>query len=90
MKSNRMRVAIPADQSVARLESRWVEGSGAEEFGRIDLMRMSPPAVIPKIHPEQVVQDILISTLSKLQEKASPEVSRAAARYLAHIRAGLL
>ena len=86
-----MRIAVPADLSLTRGGGRWVEeGSEHREEGAVDLAEMSAPAVIPKVHPEQVVQDILISTLQKVQKKSSPEVSRAAAKYLALIKAGLL
>ncbi|HEX7860372.1 MAG TPA: hypothetical protein VF773_08615 [Verrucomicrobiae bacterium] len=43
---------------------------------------MPAPLPIAKVSPDQLIEDVLISTLRRLQENSSPEVSAAAARYI--------
>lgn len=57
---------------------------------KIDLAEMSAPSAVPKVSPEQVVQDILVSTLHKVRRNASPEVRRAAEKYLEAIQEGAI
>jgi hypothetical protein len=47
---------------------------------------MPAPEPIAQISPDQVVTDILIATLLKVQKTASAEVAAAAGRYLAQLQ----
>lgn len=62
------------------------KGAGHREVGTVDLREMPEPSAVPKVEPEQIVEDILISTLLKVRAKSSPEIGAAAGRYLALIR----
>lgn len=73
-----------------RLRAGWLEGSDCQEGREVDLLEMAAPPVIPKVHPEQVVEDILISTLIKVQKHSSRDVSRAAAKYLELLKGRML
>jgi hypothetical protein len=59
-----------------------------DEFhvGPVRLTEMPSPAVLAPMSPEQVVTDIMISTLIRVQQCSSAEVAAAAARYLATLR----
>ncbi len=79
MKSNRTRFR-PQGKLTGSLNSRY---RGA---GRVRLAEMPSPVILPEISPEQVVADILVCTLERIQRSSSPEVAAAAARYLSVFR----
>lgn len=81
-----------AIQEVASVNATagWLSGYRHRDVEKVDLAEMSAPSAIPKVNPEQVVQDILVSTLQKVRRKASPDVREAAEKYLEAIRAGAL
>ena len=82
-------MAIP--EVASRLSQPWLSTPFThKDVENVNLAEMSPPVEIPKVDPDQVVQDILVSTLLKVQRKASPEVQLAAARYLQALKAGVL
>lgn len=84
-----MRTVIPGVAAV-NMSPRWYPGIHHREVGKVELSEMSAPTALPKVDPEQVVQDILVSTLRKVRRNASPEVRRTAEKYLEAIRAGAL
>jgi hypothetical protein len=52
----------------------------------VRLTEMPAPEALPEISPDQVVTDILICTLERVQRSSSPSVAAAAARYLESLR----
>lgn len=77
MNSNRMRLYTP----IAGVTKRF--GSGvAKPDTPIRLEDLPAPLPIAKISPDELIEDILISTLRRVQENSSPEVAAAAARYI--------
>ena len=48
----------------------------------IRLDELPAPLPIAKVSPDQLIEDILISTLRRVQENSAPEVAAAAARYI--------
>jgi hypothetical protein len=81
MKSNRTRLQ-PHGKVTASLHSRY----RYRNVTPVQLSQMPAPVALPQISPDQVVADILISTLERIQRSSSPEVSAAAARYLSVFR----
>jgi hypothetical protein len=47
---------------------------------------MAPPTPVSEISPDQIVTDILVSTLLRVQQSGNKEISAAAARYLSVLR----
>jgi hypothetical protein len=79
MKSNRMRVYKP----VTGIKERFrFEAACHTSAFPINLEDLPAPLPIAKISPDQLIEDILVSTLRRLQENSSPEVTAAAARYI--------
>ena len=78
MKSNRMRFRRPALGIERRLQ-----GNGLLELtGPLQLEQLPAPLPIAKVAPDQVIEDILLATLRRVQKSGSPEVAAAAARYM--------
>ena len=50
------------------------------------LSEMPAPGPIEPVTPDQVVVDIIVSTLSRVQRSANPDVAAAASRYLSSLR----
>ena len=85
MKSTRMRFETPQTQlpgSCAEVRRDLLLSRGAP----VCLAEMPPPAAIERISPDQVVVDILVATLLKVQKSATPEIVAAAERYLDQLR----
>ena len=79
MKSNRMRLYTPK----AGARGRFQVGLGELNDGEpIRLEELPAPLPITKISPDQLIEDILVSTLRRVQANSSPEVAAAAARYI--------
>ena len=53
----------------------------------MNLKEIPDPLPIAKPQPSQIVQDILVSTLLRVQSTSNEDVAQAAARYLELIRA---
>jgi hypothetical protein len=87
MKSNRMRVGMPVIGAVNRFQHVWLSPICRKDTAAVALEQMPPPAPISKIKPDQVVEDILVSTLLRVQSSATPEIAAAAAKYLALLKA---
>ena len=79
MKSNRTRF-LPQDKLTGSLNRPY------RGVGPVRLTEMPSPMTLPEISPEQVVADILVCTLERVQRSSSPEVAAAAARYLSVFR----
>jgi hypothetical protein len=77
MKSNRMRLYSPPTQLRERINA-FECGSGIP----ISLAALPAPLPINKVAPDQLIEDILLATLRRVQENSSPEVAAAAARYI--------
>jgi hypothetical protein len=79
MKSNRMRLGHP---SVGKMRCR--ETKLLVEFIEppVCMESLPPPLPISKVSPDELIEDILVSTLRRVQGSASPEVAAAAARYI--------
>jgi hypothetical protein len=85
MKSNRMRIGRPAGRIAKDLASAYLVASGGVSLG-VDLTQMAPPAPVTHLHPDQIIEDILLATLSRVQASANPELAAAAARYMTLLR----
>jgi hypothetical protein len=81
MKSNRTRLQ-PHGNLAGSLNSRY----RYRNVTPVQLAEMPAPVALPQISPDQVVVDILVSTLERVQRSSSPEVAAAAARYLSVFR----
>lgn len=79
MNSNRMRLFTPIISENEGLSRNFFSAGS-----HLPLALESLPAPLPvqKIHPDQLIEDILVATLRRVQEDASPEVSAAASRYI--------
>jgi hypothetical protein len=80
MDSNRMRLYTRGKRFASMLA-----GSGVADGVNLD--EIPAPVAIVKPAPEQIVQDIVLSTLARIQESGSPEIAAAAAHYITRIRA---
>jgi hypothetical protein len=70
-----------------QITMRDVFGSGYSRFEEpVRLAKMPAPTILPDVSPEQVVTDIVISTLQRVQRSSSPDVAAAAARFLSALR----
>ena len=73
------------DKGVDRLREEWkLEPTLSQE--PIDLQRMSPPLPIVRIEPDQIIEDLLVATLTRVQRSNRGELAAAAARYLTLLR----
>jgi hypothetical protein len=79
MKSNRMRLGQPSLGITNRLEPNLIF-EVMEDC--VSIESLPAPLPISKISPDQLIEDILVSTLRRVQGSASPEVAAAAARYI--------
>lgn len=79
MKSNRFRLIKPIAQTKERFR---VGGQQAEGIDSVRLEDLPAPLPIAKVTSDQLIEDILISTLRRVQENSSPQVAAAAARYI--------
>ena len=77
MKSNRMRLYSPTTKAREKI-------NGFECVSGIPISLATLPAPLPinKVAPDQLIEDILLATLRRVQENSSPEVAAAAARYI--------
>ena len=79
MKSNRMRLWQPIFGIEGRIHA---EGLCQLEESPLEMDKIAPPLPITKVSPDQLIEDILVATLRRVQKSASPEVAAAAARYI--------
>jgi hypothetical protein len=86
MKPNRIRKTKPPSlASGTRFAAEWLlPVSGHSQPA--NLAKMAAPSPIGRISPDQIIEDILVSTLSRVQSTGSPELSAAAARYISLLR----
>lgn len=77
MKSNRMRLYSPSTTPREKVKVFECD-SGIP----ISLATLPAPLPISKVAPDQLIEDILLATLRRVQENSSPEVAAAAARYI--------
>ena len=77
MNSNRMRLYAPGAAGRFQVGSRDLKDGLP-----IRLEALPAPLPINKISPDQLIEDILVSTLRRVQANSSPEVAAAAARYI--------
>jgi len=62
-------------------------GSDRSRSGKpVRLGQMPAPTILPEISADQVVTDILVCTLQRVQRHSSPDVAAAAARFLSALR----
>ena len=85
MKSNRMRYLRPAGGRSKGPTLPWLL-SPTHAAERVKLSKMPAPNPVSRLHPDQVIEDILVSTLVRVQKTANPELAAAAARYIALLR----
>lgn len=79
MKSNRMRLCQPTIRETRRLESKLVFEVMEDH---VCIESLPAPLPISKVSPDKLIEDILVSTLRRVQGSASAEVAAAAARYI--------
>jgi hypothetical protein len=79
MKSNRMRLSQPRIGIKDRIKAGVILGMTGST---VRLEELPAPLPITKVPPDQLIEDILISTLRRVQNSAAPEVAAAAARYI--------
>lgn len=85
MKSNRMRLFKPHNGLKGRLEpdllcsAQYPQNS---HHSQIRIEDLPAPLPIAKISPDQLIEDILLATLRRVQNNSSPDVAAAAARYI--------
>jgi hypothetical protein len=79
MKSNRMRLGQPNIGIAGRLEPKLIFEVMED---RVIIESLPAPLPISKVSPDKLIEDILVSTLRRVQGSASPEVAAAAARYI--------
>lgn len=85
MKSNRMRLTTPGNIGQGRFKPPGL--TNIRFCNAVNLKELPDPLPIAKPQPTQIVQDILISTLLRVQSTSSRDVAEAAARYIDVIRA---
>lgn len=78
MKSNRMRLSQP---ETGIKDRRTGVALGLTSYA-VKLQELPAPVPIAKVSPDQLIEDILVCTLRRVQNTAAPEVAAAAARYL--------
>ena len=80
MNSKRLSSRVgPATREIA---ARWVLSRGLAT-NAFPLAEMPSPLAVPGIEPDQIIEDILVSTLARVKKCAKPELAAAAARYMA-------
>jgi hypothetical protein len=79
MKSNRMRLYKPIAGVTERFKVSLEKANESLPFRLEDL---AAPLPITKVSADQLIEDILVSTLRRVQASSSPEVAAAAARYI--------
>lgn len=79
MKSNRMRLFTPITSESDSLRRELLLAGSA---GSVAIESLPAPLPVRKIHPDQLIEDILVATLRRVQENASPEIAAAASRYI--------
>ncbi len=79
MKSNRMRLGQSSIGTTGRLEPKFVFEVTENP---VSIESLPAPLPISKVSPDKLIEDILVSTLRRVQGSASPEVAAAAARYI--------
>ena len=79
MKSNRMRLGPTSLGTTRRLASKLTFEVMEDH---VSLENLPAPLPISKVSPDKLIEDILVSTLRRVQGSASPEVAAAAARYI--------
>jgi hypothetical protein len=72
-----MHLHLPKQALGNRVTQLWPAGTVQTLGKRIDLSQMAAPSAFPAIHPDQVVEDILVATL---QKSASERQSRSRGR----------
>jgi hypothetical protein len=87
MKSNRMRSITPrvVNRTVGLVLNQCLPEKLLPK--PVNLDEIPAPAPISKPQPDKIVQDILLSTLLRVQSSSSSEIAAAAARYIEMIRA---
>jgi hypothetical protein len=79
MKSNRMQLGQPSIGTTRRLKPKL---SFEVMEDHVSIESLPAPLPISKVSPDKLIEDILVSTLRRVQGSASPEVAAAAARYI--------
>jgi hypothetical protein len=79
MKLNRMRLGHPSIGNAGRLKPK-IAFEVMEDL--VSIENLPAPLPISKVSPDKLIEDILVSTLRRVQGSASPEVAAAAARYI--------
>jgi hypothetical protein len=81
MKSNRIRPNRQEIETLSRVKSSWMPTAGG--CGPlINLESMAAPVAIERAETDQIIEDILIATLLRVQKSAKGELAAAAARYV--------
>ena len=65
------------------LTSSWTLSSTSP---MLELAQMPAPLPVSPLDPDQIIEDILVSTLTRVQASAKPELAAAAARYITLLR----
>jgi hypothetical protein len=85
MKSNRMRLSKPPAKGTTRFAPGWLLPlEQAKQSEALD--QMPAPLPIGRIEPDQIIEDILVSTLSRVKNSANAPLAAAAARYITLLR----
>jgi hypothetical protein len=74
-----MRLFTPINSGSDRLRRNLISTDASLP---IALETLPAPLPVSKVHPDQLIEDILIATLRRVQDNASPEVAAAASRYI--------
>jgi hypothetical protein len=90
MKSSRLRLIEPSVGRVKHLAPALLLAfANQEETSKLsasklatNLTEMAAPVPIQQIQPDQVIEDIIIATLKRVQNSANPELAAAALRYI--------
>ena len=95
MKSSRLRLIEPSVGRVKHLAPALLLAfANQEETTKLaapqlpaDLVEMAAPVPIRQVEPDQVIEDILIATLTREQNSATPQLAAAALRYITLLKA---
>jgi hypothetical protein len=90
MKSSRLRIIEPSVGRVKHLAPALLLAfANQEETSKFstskmaaNLAQMAAPVPVQQVQPDQVIEDILIATLKRVQNSANPELAAAALRYI--------
>ena len=83
-----MRLGKPPNGLKGRLElellysSHNAQNAHNAHDSQIRLEDLPAPLPVAKISPDELIEDILVATLRRVQNNSSPEVAAAAARYI--------